>query len=79
MRTIRFARRRHLEGETGCAESFSVLDWRLPVKADVWRLLSASPVESVCERHQVCYGSQSEIADHQQPPRLDHLNPATSA
>ena len=34
MRTIGFARRHHPKGETKVAESFLVLDWRLPVKAD---------------------------------------------
>jgi hypothetical protein len=30
MRTIRFARRRRLEGETKSAESFPMPGWRLP-------------------------------------------------
>jgi len=55
MRTIRFARCRHPVCERApnrfwCQIVVSSL------KPMMVRLLSASPVESICERHRVCYG-----------------------
>jgi hypothetical protein len=43
MGTIRFARRHHPKAETKSAESFLVLDCRLPVKADDVALAFCEP------------------------------------
>jgi hypothetical protein len=43
MRTIRFARCRHLEGEAKSAETFRTLDCRLAVKAHYGALAFGEP------------------------------------
>ncbi len=57
MRTSRFARRRHPEGEVRSAGSVLGADGRLAVEAPIMaRALAVSPVGDVCERHRACHG-----------------------